>query len=305
MTRILVPPGIGDIYWVMVKLRGFCRAHGIKDPEIWIDAPNDRKRSIGFIERITFVKAGGYFCRSGDSPATAMAGRRKRLGIPDATREEAYTRDGRHAFRGIDGFDWFLSFNGSINAGRSLDEVEPQWPAEWDIPFMVTAGEAQYGAVLRASAGPYVVAAFFDAGFYRRWLAELPPADIYEMLSRIHDGTGRRIILTGASWDDSPLNRALMDMDSQHGRILSLIGETTLEQYFGALRASDGCIGFPAGNTMMGAVFGRPTAIIWNKFFDRRMWRNALPPHLRNYAPLDTALGAQDIADSFIGMLHE
>ena len=36
MTRIMVPPGIGDGYWVLVKLRGFMEAHGIKQADIYV-----------------------------------------------------------------------------------------------------------------------------------------------------------------------------------------------------------------------------------------------------------------------------
>ena len=143
VTTILVPPGIGDIYWVLVKLRGFCRAHGIATPEIWIDAPDDKKRSAEFVERVPFVRFGSYHDASGMSPAEAaqpMAGWKRRKSRVNPVREEAYLCDGRHAFPDFEGFDWFLSFNGSINAGRSLDEIEPGWPTR---SFATTGNGAQ------------------------------------------------------------------------------------------------------------------------------------------------------------------
>lgn len=303
MTRILVPPGIGDIYWVLVKLRGFLAAHQIENPEIWIDAPNDKKRSLEFVQRVPFVKAGGYHDTKEAGPTQgAMAGWRKRKGLLDPIRAEAYHTDGRHAFPGHEGFDWFMSYNGSMNAGRSLEHVDTQWPADWDLNLRVTEEEVAFGKALCSDIGPYIVAAFFDHGFYRKWLAELPAADIYDVLSRLHKATGCRIVLTGASWDDSLLNRRLMVFDEGKGRLLSMIGQTTLTQYFGAVRSAAGCIGFPAGNTMMSVVFGKPTAIIWNDFFAPAMHRNALPPHSPNYAISNTCKTPAAIAQDFLSV---
>jgi len=310
VTTILVPPGIGDIYWVLVKLRGFCRAHGIATPEIWIDAPDDKKRSAEFVERVPFVRFGSYHDASGMSPAEAaqpMAGWKRRKSRVNPVREEAYLCDGRHAFPDFEGFDWFLSFNGSINAGRSLDEIEPGWPTR---SFATTGNGDQmpldqhgyYGAALRDWIGAYIAAAFFDHGFYRRWLMQMPADAIYRMLFRICDETSCRVVLTGAAWDHSAVNRALLDMDD--GRLVSLIGETTLEEYFGALRAARGCIGFPAGNTMMGAVFGVPTVLIWHDFFPAAMHVNALPK-VPNYRAMNTKHTADELAAAFVALQTE
>src|SRR3546814_96097 len=80
----------------------------------------------------------------------------------------------------------------------------------------------------------------------------------------------------------------------------NLIGATSLEEYFGLLRQADGCIGFPAGNTMMGPAFGVPTALIWNDHFDRRFHVNACRPGAP-YVALNTALhDAEAIASAFL-----
>lgn len=308
MTKILVPPGIGDIYWVLVKLQGFMAAHGIDKPEIWVDAPNDKKRSAEYVERIPFVTFGGYHeTTKRIMPANAfkLKGRAERKGLGDPVRSEAYLVDGRHAFKDVEGFDWFISYNGSINAGRSLDEVDPEWPANWDFDMLETDSEHEYGRELRERIGGYVICAFFDAGFYRKWLGELPPSEIYRMLSIIHDTTGSKILLTGASWDDSKVNRELLDLDKDHGRIISLIGQTTLDQYFGALRYSSGCIGFPAGNTMMGGIIGKPTCLIWNDFFNRGMHYNAMPPNNPKYMVANSKDGADSISSKYVSLLEK
>lgn len=283
MTRILVPPGIGDIYWVMVKMQGFCKANRIKKPEIWIDAPNDKKRSLQFVERIPFVTAGGYHTsHNGVGPTEKLAGRKRRLGATDPIRHEAYLEDKRHAFRDFEGFDWFISVNGSINTGKSLYEIETDWETNWNFPLIITAGEQYYGKRFKSRVGQYVVCSFFDQGFYKRWLMKMPVKAIYQVLADIHDATGYKIVLTGADWDIRGINHSLMEMDN--GRLLSMVGKTTLEEYFGILRNAKGCIGFPAGNTMLGPAFNTPTVLIWDDFFNKGMHVNTVRPNSKYFA---------------------
>ncbi len=70
----------------------------------------------------------------------------------------------------------------------------------------------------------------------------------------------------------------LLELDEGKGMFVNLLGKTMLYEYFGALRSADACIGFPAGNMMMGPAFGVPTTIIWNDHFDRRFHFNACRP---------------------------
>ncbi len=298
--RILVPPGIGDIYWIMVKMRGFLKAHGLGLPEIWIDAPDDKKRSLGFVHKIPFVATGGYH-ETVIPPDTPLAGWEARTGTKatDPVRREAYKKDGRHAFPNVEGFDWFLSWNGSMNVGRRLEDTE--YETDWDIPFFVSIEETQFGERFEVD-GPYIIACFFSSRMYRKWLDELPAPEIYEMLSTIHDNTGMRIVLTGAAWDQSSLiNGALLRMDEKHGRLVNMIGKTTLDEYFGLLRSSSGCIGFPAGNTMMGPALGKPTVLIWNGFFPPGFHRNACIK--KNHVPKVTSDGGPKIASAFLRIL--
>jgi SAM-dependent methyltransferase len=308
-VRILVPPGIGDIYWVFTKLRAFCEAKGIGVPEIWIDAPDDKKRSEEFVRRVPFVSFGGYHENWGGLlPTDPMAGRLRRLGrLPvDPARIEAYREDGAHVFPGVDGFDWFISFNGSMNVGRALSEMDPEYRVDWSVPVFLDKQERAAAACRAEELGPYIVSAWFSAGMYKRWIAQFPPQQIYETLSLIHDATGYRIALTGAAWDRSAtVNAALLKMDEGQGRLIDLIGRTTLPEYFGLLHESKGCVGFPAGNTMMAAIFGKPTVLLWNDRFDRRMHTNALPPD-RPYTALNTALHRPaDVARAFLSLIDK
>ena len=58
--RILLPSGIGDIHWVLVKLQAFIQALGCPPPELWIADDVARRRSLEFLRLVPWVVAGGY-----------------------------------------------------------------------------------------------------------------------------------------------------------------------------------------------------------------------------------------------------
>lgn len=297
-ATILVPPGIGDIYWVFVKLRSFLKVHNISEPPvIYIDSPDDRKRSEDFVRAVPFVRFGGYWEKNIEQRQYELASqfkRRKALSHICDTRKAAYHKNEQHVFPGLEKFDWFISYNGSMDAGESLAEADPQYEVDWDIPIFISKGD---GIKRNWS---YIVASFFNAGMYAKWLKELPSSDIYAMLSQIVDQTGKRVVLTGAEWDkNSTVNIELLNMDKDYGRLIDMIGQTTLGQYFGLLKNADGCIGFPAGNTILGPALGTKTGIIWNDHFNEKFHRNACKPG-PDYVTYNSKDHYQQIAEKFI-----
>src|SRR3546814_20695922 len=124
---------------------------------IWIAAPNDRRRSFDFVLRIPFVRAAGYY----DQGPTGLHGK--------WARDQGYRRKGGSVFARVDGHDFFISVNGRLDKGESLDAILPEYRADWDLPFFVPKAEEPYGRSEESAFGPYVVAAFFSSGFYRAW----------------------------------------------------------------------------------------------------------------------------------------
>lgn len=293
-TTILIPPGIGDSYWVMAKLESFLEVNGFDMPDVFVSSTRvDRNRAHDYIKKHPFLNAMGY-CKNSI----------KRNPIW----KEAYLQDGRSEFRDVLGCDFFLSANGPFRFGKTLEEILPQYETNWYPDMFISRRERAYGEELRKKYGPYVMAFFTDGGTYKAWLRELPGTELYKALTYIHDNTGCRIILTGADWDLNNVNSEIMQQDAGHDRVVNLIGQTSLEEFFGLLRASDGCIGFCGGNTIMSTVFKKPTVIIWNRFYDKRFFVNSCPPDsLGNwYLPADTSeVDGQELAGMLTGLMEQ
>lgn len=300
-TTILVPPGIGDGYWVLVKLRGFLESKGISMPEIWVHDSGPR-RSGEMWSRVPFVRFAGYAevpkLVPPKKPRRKVALTAEQIASTIAVKR-AYTESGYPVQRKVQGFDYFLSFNGTLGHGRSLDEAMPG-PVDWYTPIASFAEEKAHELCYRERWGSYVVAAFWDRGFYANWLREFDTNAIAVMLRTVADA-GHTVVVMGAEWDKDGIGPRIAAQDA---RFVNLIGATSFAALLGLLSGAAGIIGFPAGNTLLGPYFRRPTVLLWNDHFNRNFWRNACPPDASNYKPVGTS-GANpvDVANLLLEMI--
>lgn len=270
---VLVPPGVGDIYWVMLKLEAFCRREGLSLPDVFISSPDGgRDRSIEYVQRVPFVHAAGY--------------------TPHSTKSEvfkdAYMHGKSSIFKDVCGKDFFIAYNGVMRFGASLDKVD-DLETDWFFPMFRSLKEEQYGRRAREQYGDYVVAYFVPHGTYKRWLDEFNLNSTADALHQIAAETGKKILLVGAKWDMNALETELMSRDTKND-FVNLVGQTSLEEVFGLMRYADGVIGYPSGITIMSTVFRTPTLMLWNSYYHPSFWWYSCPPQARGawYNAMDT-----------------
>lgn len=283
-TTFLVPPGIGDGYWCAVKLRGFCEAHDITLPVTVQVHDSGPRRSEEFWRRIPFVRWGGY--RKLDAESEKHAGRIYRNGLTAVYRE-------------FGGVDYFMTFNAALDAGLSLDDALPGPRSEWRHPFFRPKEELDAARRDRALRGPYIVTAWWEKGFYRRWLDQFGEGAIVRTL-RILADAGFSIVVTGASWDEGGIASRIAAADP---RFEDRVGKTTLGEYLALVAGADAVFGFPAGTTMLGPFYEVPTVLLWESRFPRAMWTNSVAPDPRYRAhdvkglnPIAAAAAVADVA---------
>lgn len=267
-TRILVPSGIGDGYWVIAKLRGFIEKLNLAEPEIWVD-PGPPQRAHDMWKRVPFVRWGGYAEFAPNRPTKVTLNRAYRL--PKFAIQ-------RRAL----GYDFFVSLNGALISGLSLDQAIPG-PTNWFEPFTNMEITESKAAEYQFEYGSYVVVGLWDQGFYRRWLECFPETSIVEMLRIVADA-GYTVVLMGAPWDKGRIPERIASHDE---RFESLVGETSFDDLTGLLAGASAVFGFPAGSTLIGPRFGAPTLMLWTSHFRTEMWRNSCPPDPKLYLPMD------------------
>lgn len=265
-TTILVPPGIGDSYWSLVKIQSFCEVNDLGIPDVRATSMDRSKdRCADFVSRAPFVHFKGY----------ANFIKRDRTWKP--LWREAYFDVGRTIFEDVAGHDYFISYNGITRHGHAIDDWDTEYATDWHYPMFQPLAEQQFADNIKAEYGDYIVAYFIDHGMYRNWLKEFTVDDIKDTMERLHAATGKRIAITGSSWDDNPFSQAMSEMVPDDVMI-NLIGKTNIDELFGLLRNASGVVGFPSGTTIISAAFGTPTVMIWNKYFNRKFWAHACPP---------------------------
>lgn len=285
--RILVLPGIGDIYWTMVALPALLERWGeTEPPEVWVWDFDGRRRSLEYVERVPFVRAGGYW-RHDNKPLEFR---------------RSYMEDGESVFPDFRGFDVYLAANGALRWGRTVEEAFDV-PCDWRFPLRTTEAEAKWADTYRQTYGRYVVAHFSDFGMFGKWVRAWGVHGCVQLVREVQDRTGLPVLLTGSHWDT-----ALSAKVAEHTGAVDLSGKTDADQFYALFRNAAGCIGWCGGNTILATAFGVPTVMGWSKYFpDARFFTNACPPEsLGNwYLPFtvetDTPRGA---AELFVDLLH-
>ncbi len=282
---ILTPAGIGDSYWVLTKLPGFLRQHGLGMPDVWVQDSGGPKRTQPYLRNIAMINAAGY----------------KRLSDQSALFREAYVMNGRTVYPDVLGVDYFIAYNGVMRAGRSLEEVDPEFGCDW-YPRMHVSKEARLMQERMAGPGRYIVTFWAEAGMYRAWLNQFSAEEIVRALRMLRDLLDCRIVIMGAPWDRGQIGKHIADNDES---FLSLIGSTSFDQMLGLIRGATAVVGFPAGNTILGTVLGIPTVLLWNEYFVKNFWQYSCPPG-SNYAAVDTkGLTAEALVSTVIGRIEQ
>lgn len=260
MTRILVLPGIGDIYWVMVTLQDFCRQNNLGTPEVWVWDFDGRRRSLEYVERIPFVKAGGYFEAKHRPPEF----------------HESYIEAARSVFPGLFGFDYYLAVNGQLRQGRSIADAMPGLAQDWFFSLSETPAEAKF-AEMYGNLWPdgYITAHFSDFGMFSWWARCWPPEACAAYIREVESLTGLPVVLTGSSWDAKYAGEV-----ARLAECVDLSGQTDADQFFALFRHAAGCVGWCGGNTILATAFKVPTQIIWSTrtFPKRAFYTESCPP---------------------------
>ena len=258
--RILALPGMGDLYWLFTKMESFIEHEQLAEPPLiytWELQPHKRSRSKDYINRVPFVEYGGEY----DSPT-------------DASFDSLYFGK-EWKIAPYKGFDYFLSMNGILRNGISLETGNlGKLKTNWFFELAPTQGSStDYTKIF----GRYILAYFTAGEMYNTWLKSLSLQQIYQLLSVIAKETSRIIVLTGSHWDTATAKQLLaMDVNNC---LRDATGTTNIDQFFNLVEQADGMIGWAAGNTIMSARLRKPTLIIWSKYFTNEgFFRNCVPP---------------------------
>ena len=263
--RILMLPGMGDIYWSLVKLESFAKANNFENPEVVIWNMDGRPRSDSFLSKIPFIKNGGYYNKSLDSKNTP-------------TFNAAYHHT-TSVVEKFEEFDYFFGVNGLLTSGHTLEHGQmAQYKSDWYFPMFSSLEEINAGKQYKEQFGRYIVAFVGDLGMFKHWTSVMTPTVVHTILDKIGEVLNAKIIMTGLEWD-APYTNQIMALDNKD-RFVNLVGQTNLDQFFGLTTNSAGVWGWCGGNTIKTVMKKVPTMIYWSaaQFPNRSFYQTCVPP---------------------------
>lgn len=285
---VLIPNGIGDAVWCLTKLQGFLKSVGQESCDLYVASPPERPdRTLPLLTKIPFINAEGY-CR---------------IRLDNPIWKRMYFDDGPTVFENAFGCDYFMGYNGILRHGRSLEEVDPEYGCDWDFRLFESSFEKRATERFLSKFGAYIAVHIIASGAYQKWIREFPVTEVNKALRYLSDA-GYTIVLYGAGYDR--ITSKVMDAILHGVPGKNLIGKTNLDQMFALLRGACAVYGFPTGPTMIPAIWGKPTVLLWQKHFVEKMWWNSVPSRSweKNYKalPTESTTGTQS-AKSLLEMI--
>lgn len=243
-ATVLLPPGLGDIHWVFLKLQGFLAQNGYTGADAWIWDAGGPRRSSEFVNRVPFVRFVDH---------VEFRSHRDRKALHDFCQQTNPIMHNKW------GFDYVIALNGYLEAGLPLEPAMDNAPINWDYQINVFPLELAYGYEERQR-GPWILLYFSGLGqVFAKWTEIITPAHVATLIQMMNlTWPGHRIKMVGLPWDQGFTEQI-------HGvRADNLVGKTNPDQYFALLRGADAMVGFANGNTILTTHFGVPTIMIWN-----------------------------------------
>ncbi len=271
-TVIGMPPGVGDLHWIMTKMESFKKENKIEKIKVIMNLPGTAEDyysySIEYFDLLPFIDAAEQHMAALDFEYQISGG----SGIP--------------LFKDRNGCDYLIEFNSRLEKGVLLKDILPEYETNYDYPIEEPAEEKEYAKKLKAEIGEKLVL-FFTSSLRGNaaWPRELWTIENWmAVIRKIYKKTGCKLVLLGAKWD-ADYGEALHKIDTEN-MIHSMIGKTTLAQLFAILREADLLITWQCGVGIMATQFRIPVASFWpikNKAnprgqFERAFTRSWLPP---------------------------
>lgn len=278
-VRILIPPGIGDAYWVLVKLQAFLQREGLGTPELTVICNSDKygseQRSVPFLKMFPFVTVGtpGNVGHTHDDPVCNTSLQEILV--------EAYSEAGRTIFPGLLGFDYFISYNGQLNTGHWLEEVDVDLACDWFPKMVVSQEQEQFEKECILRFGKYVVFYWPFFGSFEWHTSEFSIDNITKAIQQFIAKTGLRPVFVGARAELEENDKLGVLMNEIPGAV-NLVNTLSLGQAFGVLTGSQLVVGYHSGLTNMAVVFKKKTLLLWSSRLPDSIAMACFPPETRN-----------------------
>lgn len=271
-----VPPGLGDVHWVMTKMESFKEKNGIDKLRIAVCEDGLHKYTSTYLELLPFVDE---------------IDRRKehfKIGV-------FYGQKPFSLIRNYQDVDYLIDFGAEMFlCGKKLAEILPEYDAHYDLDIAYPDETRKFALEMKERAGGKLVLFYTSAiGNNKNWNRDSwKYADWMALAERVHAASGAKPVLIGAQWDhDYAIELKKLDAN---GIMIDMVGQTTIPQALAMMREGSLIVAFASGLPIVATYLGMPTVMFWpikdvskNGRFHPDFMRTWVPPGVDGrYIPL-------------------
>lgn len=223
--RVAVPPGVGDVYWALTKLKALKAKVGAERVELCVQRAGPGRSTL-WADMVDFVDTASFHPFQ-----------------PGLAAQTGYLAPGP-------GVDCVLWPNAIVDKGRPLAEWLPDLPLDIDFPILT-----------EPQGPPRVLVYASSEGINRAWVPNLGVAYWLALIEHLRLAVGP-VTLIGAQWDES-FSRKLREKARRPLPYEDMTGKTTLPQVADMLKHARLVVGVISGMTILANHFRTPTVAFY------------------------------------------
>jgi hypothetical protein len=227
VIHLAVPPGVGDVYWVLTKLQAYKAAHPGQQVKLLVQACGDLDRAGQWRDMVDFIDHLAFWPFKPDRAALETGIGKTPQGWP------------------------ILWPNAVVDKGRPLAEWLPDLALDLSFPVRTT----------HVPGGPRTVLYVSSDGINRAWMSHLPTGYWYDVVEALNKAVGR-VTIIGAKWDRPFFERWIREAPRRLD-VENLVQSTTLMQVADILKHARFFVGVISGMTILANHFRTPCAAIY------------------------------------------
>lgn len=240
-----MPPGVGDMHWVLEIMESFKEKHSIDELTIKLTESRDHGYSTEFLKLLPFI----------DHVNASLE--------PLPFKFSIIGGDGTPLQRNVGGADYIIEFNSRLENGVKLKDILPEYELNHEYPIDYPEPSKRFASFVKRGVGGKLYLLYASSvGGNKNWCrGTWSPEYWVELAEKIYDATKCKPVLIGAKWD-APYAVEIMEYDKKN-RILNLVGKTNLPEALGLLREAKTFVSFLSGLVILATRFKLPTVSFW------------------------------------------
>jgi hypothetical protein len=268
--NILVPQGVGDSVWCLVKAQGLVKKHGDNRIDLKVgvwNANNIESRAIEFLRKFKFVNSVEPYVMPHVNRHGPVL-----LEGPLATEDGLYRYipDGKNP--SLKNIDFVMMPNAPLERGINLSDWLPDVESNFEIfnEFNWLDAEKEYTNKFKDTMGEYVI--FFIAGEggncshsgHNRGLI-FTAQEWVDLGDRLHEAYGVKIIVVGADWDLEYYNNNIRPKTKMKLWWKNFISQWPIEHTLAVIKNARFMISYQSGLGVCANYMGTKTAMWWRQ----------------------------------------